>query len=80
VGRRGVAEPQTPEERHKMVAASPFVALEGALADPVAGRVGEPTVDVLADPQPPGSENSIPLAWSARAWNLLLLASSAVAP
>lgn len=28
----------------------------------------------------PGSENSIPLAWSARAWNLLLLASSAVAP
>ena len=39
VGGREVAKPQTSEERLQVVAVSSLVALEGALADLVAGRV-----------------------------------------
>jgi hypothetical protein len=36
-----------------VIAAGSFVALEGAFADLVAGRVGEPTLEVLTNRQPP---------------------------
>ena len=53
MGSRELAEPQTSEERLQVVAVGSLVALEGALADLVAGRVGEPTLQVLTDRQPP---------------------------
>ena len=59
VGSRKVADPQASEERHQVVAAGPLVALEGALANLVAGRVGEPPLEILNDRQPPrvGEQN-----------------------
>jgi hypothetical protein len=56
VGRREVAKPQTSEERLQVVAAGSLVALEGALAHLVAGRVGEPPLEILTDLQPPRVE------------------------
>jgi hypothetical protein len=53
VDRRELAEPQTSEERHQVGAEAPLVALEGTLADLVAGRVGEPTLEMLTERQPP---------------------------
>ncbi len=35
-----------------MIAAGPFVALEGALADLVAGSVSEPTLEMITNRQP----------------------------
>jgi hypothetical protein len=48
-----LAEPQTSEKRNQVIAAGPFVALEGALADLVAGRVSELTLEMLTNRQPP---------------------------
>ena len=52
VCRSELAEPQTPEERHQMITAGPLIALEGTFADLVAGRVCEPTLEILAGRQP----------------------------
>ena len=52
VGSRELTEPKTSEEGHQVVAVSSLVALEGALADLVAGRVSEPTLEMLTNRQP----------------------------
>jgi hypothetical protein len=48
-----VSQLDAAEEGDQVIAAGSFVALEGAFADLVAGRVGEPILEVLANRQPP---------------------------
>jgi hypothetical protein len=80
VGSRELTEPKTSEEGHQVVAVSSLVALEGALADLVAGRVGEPTVEILTDRQPPRVREENPLRLVGEGLELFVVASSAVAP
>jgi hypothetical protein len=61
VGSRELTEPKTPEEGHQVVAVSSLVAIEGALANLIAGRVGEPTLEILTDRQPPRVREQDPL-------------------
>ena len=52
VGGAQVSQLDAAEEGYQVIAAGSFVALEGAFADLVAGRVGEPILEVLANRQP----------------------------
>jgi hypothetical protein len=52
VGGRELAEPHTAEERHRVRAEAPLVAGVCALGHLVAGRVGDPTAEVVADGEP----------------------------
>jgi hypothetical protein len=53
VGGAQVSQLDAAEEGYQVIAAGSFVALEGAFADLVAGRVGEPILEVLANRHPP---------------------------
>jgi hypothetical protein len=73
VGRCEFAEPQTSEERHKVVATGPLVALEATFADLVAGRVDEPTVEVLTYRHPAGVREKYPLGLLGEGLELLVV-------